>query len=106
MYHKSVLLKESVDALDIEHRRDGIFVDVTFGGGGHSREILQRLGPQGRLIVFDQDQDALANVPDDKRILPVRSNFRFLENQIRYLHLTSSTRLKEDSHTGSLLPWT
>ncbi len=85
MYHKSVLLKESVDALDIEHRRDGIFVDVTFGGGGHSREILQRLGPQGRLIVFDQDQDALANVPDDKRILPVRSNFRFLENQIRYL---------------------
>ena len=85
MYHKSVLLKESVDALDIEHRRDGIFVDVTFGGGGHSREILQRLGPQGRLIVFDQDQEALANVPDDKRILPVRSNFRFLENQIRYL---------------------
>ena len=85
MYHKSVLLKESVDALNIEQRRDGIFVDVTFGGGGHSREILQRLGAKGRLIVFDQDKDALENVPDDGRVTPVRSNFRFLENNIRYL---------------------
>jgi len=87
MYHKSVLLKESVDALNIEQRRDGIFVDATFGGGGHSREILQRLGSDGRLIVFDQDEEALANMPQDERITPVRSNFRFLENHIRFLKI-------------------
>lgn len=85
MYHKSVLLDESVDALGIEGKRDGVFVDATFGGGGHSREILARLGQKGRLIVFDQDEDALANVPEDKRITKIRSNFRFLENYIRYL---------------------
>lgn len=85
MYHKSVLLGESVDALGIEGKRDGVFVDATFGGGGHSREILARLGQKGRLIVFDQDEDALAYVPEDKRITKIRSNFRFLENYIRYL---------------------
>lgn len=85
MYHKSVLLGESVDALGIEGKRDGVFVDATFGGGGHSREILARLGQKGRLIVFDQDEDALTNVPEDKRITKIRSNFRFLENYIRYL---------------------
>ena len=85
MYHKSVLLAESVDALGIEGKRDGVFVDATFGGGGHSREILSRLGEKGRLIVFDQDEDALANVAEDKRITKIRSNFRFLENYIRYL---------------------
>jgi 16S rRNA (cytosine1402-N4)-methyltransferase len=85
MYHKSVLLGESVDALGIEGKRNGVFVDATFGGGGHSREILARLGQKGRLIVFDQDEDALANVPEDKRITKIRSNFRFLENYIRYL---------------------
>ncbi|MBP5692763.1 MAG: 16S rRNA (cytosine(1402)-N(4))-methyltransferase RsmH [Bacteroidales bacterium] len=85
MYHKSVLLTPSVDALGIEDRRNGVFVDATFGGGGHSREILARLGEGGRLIVFDQDEDALKNVPEDKRITKIRSNFRFLENYIRYL---------------------
>lgn len=85
MYHKSVLLGESVDALGIEGKRDGVFVDATFGGGGHSREILARLGEKGRLIVFDQDEDALANAAEDKRITKIRSNFRFLENYIRYL---------------------
>ena len=85
MYHKSVLLDESVDALGIEGKRDGVFVDATFGGGGHSREILARLGEKGRLIVFDQDEDALANAAEDKRITKIRSNFRFLENYIRYL---------------------
>ena len=89
MYHKSVLLKESVDALNVEQRRDGVFVDATFGGGGHSREILERLSDKGRLIVFDQDQDALENIPQDKRITPVRSNFRFLENQLRFLGIRS-----------------
>lgn len=85
MYHKSVLLTPSVDALGIEDRRNGVFVDATFGGGGHSREILARLGEKGKLIVFDQDEDALKNVPEDKRITKIRSNFRFLENYIRYL---------------------
>ena len=85
MYHKSVLLAESVDALGIEGKRDGVFVDATFGGGGHSREILARLGEKGRLIVFDQDEDALANAAEDQRITKIRSNFRFLENYIRYL---------------------
>ena len=85
MYHKSVLLDESVDALGIEGKGDGVFVDATFGGGGHSREILARLGEKGRLIVFDQDEDALANAAEDKRITKIRSNFRFLENYIRYL---------------------
>ena len=85
MYHKSVLLKESVDALDIEHRRDGIFADATLGGGGHSREILARLGEKGRLIVFDQDDQALENAPEDNRVTKIKSNFRFLENHIRFL---------------------
>ena len=77
MYHKSVLLKESIDALNIEERRGGTFVDLTFGGGGHSKAILERLNSNGRLLVFDQDEEALANVPDDKRIVKIRSNFRF-----------------------------
>lgn len=84
-----MLLKESVDALDIEHKRDGVFADATFGGGGHSREILSRLGAKGRLIAFDQDQDALANIPEDERVTPVRSNFRFLENHIRFLGIAA-----------------
>ncbi len=85
MYHKSVLLKESVDALNIEEKRGGTFVDLTFGGGGHSKAILERLDSNGRLLVFDQDEEALANVPDDKRIVKIRSNFRFLENHIKFL---------------------
>ena len=84
-----MLLKESVDALNVEHRRDGIFADATFGGGGHSREILSRLGASGRLIVFDQDSQALSNVPEDERITPVKSNFRFLENHIRFLGIAA-----------------
>ncbi len=75
-YHVPVLLKESVDALGI--RPDGIYVDVTMGGGGHSREILSRLGPKGRLIAFDQDSDALSNAPKDGRLTVVHHNFRYL----------------------------
>ena len=80
-YHTPVLLDESVSALDI--RPGGVYVDVTFGGGGHSREILRRLGPRGRLIAFDQDSDALKNAPDDKRLTLVHGNFRFLHNYLR-----------------------
>lgn len=82
VYHVPVLLKESVDGLAI--RPDGIYVDVTFGGGGHSREILSRLGPDGRLFGFDQDEDAQRNIPDDPRFTFVRSNFRFLRNFLKY----------------------
>lgn len=83
MYHIPVLLHESVDGLDI--RPGGTYVDVTFGGGGHSREILQRLGPDGRLYSFDQDADAEQNVPEgDERFTFVRSNFRYLTNWMRY----------------------
>lgn len=80
-YHDPVLLRESVDMLNV--RPDGVYVDVTFGGGGHSREILARLGKKGRLISFDQDTDALANAPDDKRLTLVHNNFRFLRGCVR-----------------------
>ena len=80
-YHVPVLLKASVDGLDI--RPDGIYVDVTFGGGGHSKEILSRLGDNGHLYSFDQDADAERNIVDDKRFTFVRSNFRYLKNWMR-----------------------
>ncbi len=81
-YHIPALLNESIDGLDI--RPSGLYVDVTFGGGGHSREILRRLNPDGRLVAFDQDEDAIRNAIDDPRFLFVRSNFRFLKNFLRY----------------------
>ena len=81
-YHVSVLLKESVDGLDIQP--DGVYVDTTFGGGGHSREILSRLGKKGHLYSFDQDADAEQNIVDDDRFTFVRSNFRYLKQWMRY----------------------
>ena len=81
-YHNPVLLKESVDGLDINP--DGIYVDVTFGGGGHSREILSRLGSKGRLYAFDQDEDALANSIDDERFVLINENFRFIKRFLRF----------------------
>lgn len=81
-YHVPVMLRESLEGLDI--RSDGIYVDVTFGGGGHSREILKRLGSEGELYGFDQDADAEHNVPADPRFTFVRSNFRYLYNFMRY----------------------
>ena len=81
MYHVPVLLEESVSGLNIDP--DGVYLDLTFGGGGHSREILKRL-KDGCLIGFDQDADALANVPDDDRFIFVNHNFRYLRNFLRY----------------------
>ena len=81
-YHVPVLLEESVGGLDI--KPDGVYVDVTFGGGGHSREILRRLDDKGRLFGFDQDEDAERNIVDDDRFTFVRSNFRYLKNWMRY----------------------
>lgn len=80
-YHDPVLLRESIDLLNI--RPDGVYVDTTFGGGGHSREILSRLGRKGRLLCFDQDREALANAPDDKRLILIHNNFRFLRGAVR-----------------------
>lgn len=81
-YHNPVLLKETVDGLNI--KPDGVYVDVTFGGGGHSREIMSRLGPDGRLFAFDQDADALANAIDDKRFTLINENFRFMKRFLRF----------------------
>ena len=82
VYHTPVLLHESVDGMNI--RTDSVCVDVTFGGGGHSKEILSRLGNKGHLYGFDQDEDAIDNIPQDKRFTFVRSNFRYLKNFIKY----------------------
>jgi 16S rRNA (cytosine1402-N4)-methyltransferase len=81
-YHVPVLLNESIDGLAI--KSDGIYIDVTFGGGGHSKEILRRLGEKGHLYSFDQDPDAEKNIVDDNRFTFVRSNFRYLKNWMRY----------------------
>ncbi|MDF1574985.1 MAG: 16S rRNA (cytosine(1402)-N(4))-methyltransferase RsmH [Bacteroidales bacterium] len=81
-YHKPALLHESIDGLYIKPK--GTYVDLTFGGGGHSLEVLKKLGKNGKLVVFDQDQDALANVPDDKRLIFVGANFRYLKHFLRY----------------------
>ncbi len=81
-YHNPVLLKESVEGLQI--KPDGIYVDVTFGGGGHSKEILKHLGPSGKLFAFDQDQDALLNTIDDDRFTLINENFRHVRRFLRF----------------------
>ena len=81
-YHNPVLLKETVDGLNI--KEDGVYVDVTFGGGGHSREILSRLGEKGKLIAFDQDQDALLNRIIDSRFTLIHENFRYVKRFLRF----------------------
>ena len=86
-YHNPVLLHASVDGLNI--KPDGIYVDVTFGGGGHSKEILSRLGPNGKLFAFDQDEDALANTLDDERFTLINENFRFIKRFLRFYGIKS-----------------
>jgi len=80
-YHIPVMLHECMDALAI--KSEGLYVDVTFGGGGHSRELLKQLGPNGKLYAFDQDPDALRNAIDDERFVLIHQNFRFLKNNLR-----------------------
>ena len=80
-YHTTVLLQEAVDGLAI--KEDGVYVDATFGGGGHSRAILEKLGPGGKLIAFDQDADAWRNKPEDDRLIPVTENFKYLRRFLR-----------------------
>jgi 16S rRNA (cytosine1402-N4)-methyltransferase len=85
-YHNPVLLTESIDGLNIQP--DGVYVDVTFGGGGHSKEILNRLGEHGKLLAFDQDIDALENIIDDPRFTLINENFRFLKRFLRFHNVT------------------
>ena len=98
-YHVPVLLQESIDGLNI--KPDGIYVDVTFGGGGHSKEILNRLGKNGHLYSFDQDEDAEKNILDDDRFTFVRSNFRYLRNWMRYYHVAHIDGLLADLGVSS-----
>ena len=98
-YHVPVLLKESVDGLGI--KPDGVYVDVTFGGGGHSREILSRLGAEGHLYSFDQDEDAEQNIVSDERFTFVRSNFRYLKNWMRYYGIEEIDGLLADLGVSS-----
>lgn len=100
MYHIPVLLKESVDGLAI--KPSGTYVDVTFGGGGHSREILSRLGEDGRLYSFDQDADATENIPEgDERFTFVYSNFRYIRNWMRYYGVDGADGLIADLGVSS-----
>lgn len=98
-YHVPVLLQESIDGLNI--KSDGIYVDVTFGGGGHSREILSRLGKNGHLYSFDQDADAEKNIIADDRFTFVRSNFRYLRNWMRYYGVKAIDGLLADLGVSS-----
>ena len=84
-YHQSVLLHECIENLNI--KPNGIYLDATFGGGGHSNEILKHLGPKGKLIVFDQDEDAKQNLPDDNRVIFVQENFRYANRFARLYKL-------------------
>ena len=94
MYHNPVLLNESLKGLKIIP--DGTYVDVTYGGGGHSKVILQKLGPKGRLIAFDQDRDAHKNKIEDNRLKLIESNFKFLNNHLNYLQISQVDGLLAD----------
>ena len=98
-YHVPVLLRESVDGLAI--KPDGVYIDTTFGGGGHSREILSRLGKKGHLFSFDQDADAERNSVNDDRFTFVRSNFRYIKNWMRYYGIEQVDGLLADLGVSS-----
>ena len=98
-YHNPVLLQASVDGLNI--KPDGIYVDVTFGGGGHSKEILKRLGPNGKLFAFDQDEDALANALTDERFTLINENFRFIKRFLRFYGVKSVDGILADLGVSS-----
>jgi len=99
MYHNPVLLEESIDGLNI--KKDGVYVDVTFGGGGHSREILKRLGDEGRLFAFDQDEDALENTLDDERFTLINENFRFVRQFLKFYGIRKADGILADFGVSS-----
>ena len=98
-YHNPVLLHASVDGLNV--KPDGVYVDVTFGGGGHSREILSRLGPNGKLFAFDQDEDALANAIEDNRFVLINENFRYIKRFLRFYGIKSVDGILADLGVSS-----
>ncbi|MDD4819966.1 MAG: 16S rRNA (cytosine(1402)-N(4))-methyltransferase RsmH [Flavobacteriales bacterium] len=98
-YHLPVLLGQSIDGLNI--KPDGVYVDVTFGGGGHSREILSRLEEKGRLFAFDQDKDALKNTIDDPRFTLINQNFRYMKNYLRFHGVTQVDGILADLGVSS-----
>lgn len=98
-YHVPVLLHESVEGLAI--KPSGTYVDCTFGGGGHSRLILEKLGPEGRLVVFDKDEDAKANAPQDPRLHFMASDFRFIRNYLKFLKITEVDGILADLGVSS-----
>jgi 16S rRNA (cytosine1402-N4)-methyltransferase len=98
-YHIPVMLSECIDALNI--RPDGVYVDVTFGGGGHSRAILEKLGPEGKLYAFDQDEDAKKQLPDDQRIVFIQQNFRYIKKMLRLERVTQIDGLLADLGVSS-----
>ena len=98
-YHNPVLLAESVDGLDII--KDGIYVDATYGGGGHSKEILSRLGNKGKLIVFDQDFDSKTNLIDDKRLLFINENFMYLKKFLKLNNISKINGILADFGVSS-----
>lgn len=98
-YHVPVLLEESITGLNI--KPEGVYLDLTFGGGGHSGEILKHLGPDGCLMGFDQDEDALANVPEDERFIFVNHNFRYLHNFMHYYGLEQADGILADLGVSS-----
>ena len=98
-YHNPVLLHETVDGLNI--KPDGIYVDVTFGGGGHSKEILKRLGPNGKLFAFDQDEDAIANALPDERFTLIHENFRYIKRFLRFQGIKSVDGILADLGVSS-----
>ena len=98
-YHNPVLLSATVDGLNI--KPDGIYVDVTFGGGGHSREILKRLGENGKLFAFDQDEDALENTIDDERFVLINENFRFIKRFLRFYNIKTVDGILADLGVSS-----
>ena len=98
-YHNPVLLKETVDGLDINP--DGVYVDVTFGGGGHSKEILSRLGANGKLFAFDQDEDAWENALQDERFILIKENFRYIKRFLRFYGVKSVDGILADLGVSS-----
>lgn len=98
-YHVPVLLEESVSGLNI--RPGGVYLDLTFGGGGHSGEILKRMDADGHLLAFDQDEDVLAHVPEDKRLIFVNHNFKYLRNFVRYYGFAEADGILADLGVSS-----
>ncbi|GAA4449672.1 16S rRNA (cytosine(1402)-N(4))-methyltransferase RsmH [Rurimicrobium arvi] len=98
-YHATVMLEEAVEGLAV--KPDGVYVDCTMGGAGHTRRILQELGPQGRIIAFDQDKDAWANKPDDGRVILVQENFRYLKRFLRLHGITAVDGILADLGVSS-----